>query len=144
MLSRSSVCHIPCTHAKLLYGSLATAVTAADVHLNQPSELSPCVFRFVTPDQKYIAENMPHTPTPFKNALETYGPMRPLVCIPVSPRFFPHNIISGLQCRDILGSLKKWMQERPQVEPKAVVYQKYLSIAWNERIVSGKQLKALH
>nr|XP_020656751.1 myb-related protein B [Pogona vitticeps] len=33
---------------------------------------------FVTPDQKYIADNTPHTPTPFKNALEKYGPMRPL------------------------------------------------------------------
>ncbi|XP_006126723.1 myb-related protein B isoform X6 [Pelodiscus sinensis] len=33
---------------------------------------------FVTPDQKYIADNTPHTPTPFKNALEKYGAMRPL------------------------------------------------------------------
>ncbi|KAJ6661075.1 hypothetical protein lerEdw1_016876 [Lerista edwardsae] len=33
---------------------------------------------FVTPDQKYITDNTPHTPTPFKNALEKYGPMRPL------------------------------------------------------------------
>ncbi|XP_019340180.1 myb-related protein B isoform X3 [Alligator mississippiensis] len=33
---------------------------------------------FVTPDQKYVADNTPHTPTPFKNALEKYGPMRPL------------------------------------------------------------------
>ncbi|XP_063001491.1 myb-related protein B [Elgaria multicarinata webbii] len=33
---------------------------------------------FVTPDQKYTADNTPHTPTPFKNALEKYGPMRPL------------------------------------------------------------------
>ncbi|XP_061487531.1 myb-related protein B isoform X2 [Rhineura floridana] len=33
---------------------------------------------FVTPDQKYMADNTPHTPTPFKNALEKYGPMRPL------------------------------------------------------------------
>lgn len=36
--------------------------------------------RFVTPDQKYVADNTPHTPTPFKNALEKYGPIRPLVC----------------------------------------------------------------
>ncbi|ETE72631.1 Myb-related protein B, partial [Ophiophagus hannah] len=33
---------------------------------------------FVTPDQKYTADNTPHTPTPFKNALEKYGPIRPL------------------------------------------------------------------
>uniref|UniRef100_A0A670K4Y4 MYB proto-onco like 2 n=1 Tax=Podarcis muralis TaxID=64176 RepID=A0A670K4Y4_PODMU len=33
---------------------------------------------FVTPDQKYITDNTPHTPTPFKNALEKYGPIRPL------------------------------------------------------------------
>ncbi|KAH0619074.1 hypothetical protein JD844_018710 [Phrynosoma platyrhinos] len=33
---------------------------------------------FVTPDQKYIADNTPHTPTPFKNALEKYGPLKPL------------------------------------------------------------------
>ncbi|KAM6458708.1 myb-related protein B isoform 3-T3 [Liasis olivaceus] len=33
---------------------------------------------FVTPDQKYAADNTPHTPTPFKNALEKYGPIRPL------------------------------------------------------------------
>ncbi|XP_060086922.1 myb-related protein B isoform X1 [Heteronotia binoei] len=33
---------------------------------------------FVTPDQKYVADNTPHTPTPFKNALEKYGPLRPL------------------------------------------------------------------
>lgn len=35
--------------------------------------------RFVTPDQKYVVDNTPHTPTPFKNALEKYGPIRPLV-----------------------------------------------------------------
>nr|XP_056700848.1 myb-related protein B [Euleptes europaea] len=33
---------------------------------------------FVTPDQKYAADNTPRTPTPFKNALEKYGPLRPL------------------------------------------------------------------
>ncbi|NXN33110.1 MYBB protein, partial [Nycticryphes semicollaris] len=33
---------------------------------------------FVTPDQKYVVDNTPHTPTPFKNALEKYGPIRPL------------------------------------------------------------------
>ncbi|XP_013913905.1 PREDICTED: myb-related protein B [Thamnophis sirtalis] len=36
------------------------------------------VVRFVTPDQKYTADNTPHTPTPFKNALEKYGQIRPL------------------------------------------------------------------
>lgn len=36
--------------------------------------------RFVTPDQKYSMDNTPHTPTPFKNALEKYGPLKPLVC----------------------------------------------------------------
>lgn len=35
--------------------------------------------RFVTPDQKYSMDNTPHTPTPFKNALEKYGPLKPLV-----------------------------------------------------------------
>ncbi|XP_048205411.1 myb-related protein B isoform X2 [Perognathus longimembris pacificus] len=34
--------------------------------------------RFVTPDQKYSMDNTPHTPTPFKNALEKYGPLKPL------------------------------------------------------------------
>ncbi|XP_053430092.1 myb-related protein B isoform X2 [Nycticebus coucang] len=33
---------------------------------------------FVTPDQKYSRDNTPHTPTPFKNALEKYGPLKPL------------------------------------------------------------------
>ncbi|XP_064887941.1 myb-related protein B [Columba livia] len=33
---------------------------------------------FVTPDQKYVVDNTPHTPTPFKNALEKYGPIGPL------------------------------------------------------------------
>lgn len=37
--------------------------------------------RFVTPDQTYVVDNTPHTPTPFKNALEKYGPIRPLVII---------------------------------------------------------------
>lgn len=46
--------------------------------LNSPSF---CNFRFVTPDQKYVADNTPHTPTPFKNALEKYGPLRTLVCM---------------------------------------------------------------
>ncbi|XP_058143107.1 myb-related protein B [Dasypus novemcinctus] len=32
---------------------------------------------FVTPDQKYSVDT-PHTPTPFKNALEKYGPLKPL------------------------------------------------------------------
>lgn len=35
--------------------------------------------RFVSPDQKYSMDNTPHTPTPFKNALEKYGPLKPLV-----------------------------------------------------------------
>nr|XP_055160594.1 myb-related protein B isoform X5 [Nyctereutes procyonoides] len=34
---------------------------------------------FVTPDQKYSMDNTPHTPTPFKNALEKYGPLKPLL-----------------------------------------------------------------
>uniref|UniRef100_A0A2K6UAN6 Myb-related protein B n=1 Tax=Saimiri boliviensis boliviensis TaxID=39432 RepID=A0A2K6UAN6_SAIBB len=34
--------------------------------------------QFVTPDQKYSMDNTPHTPTPFKNALEKYGPLKPL------------------------------------------------------------------
>ncbi|KAJ8778155.1 hypothetical protein J1605_013871 [Eschrichtius robustus] len=33
---------------------------------------------FVTPDQKYSRDSTPHTPTPFKNALEKYGPLKPL------------------------------------------------------------------
>ncbi|NXT97710.1 MYBB protein, partial [Buphagus erythrorhynchus] len=33
---------------------------------------------FVTPDQTYVVDNTPHTPTPFKNALEKYGPIKPL------------------------------------------------------------------
>ncbi|XP_006498938.1 myb-related protein B isoform X2 [Mus musculus] len=32
----------------------------------------------VLPDQKYSMDNTPHTPTPFKNALEKYGPLKPL------------------------------------------------------------------
>lgn len=40
--------------------------------------------RFVTPDQKYSMDNTPHTPTPFKNALEKYGPLKPLVCVVVA------------------------------------------------------------
>lgn len=42
--------------------------------------LPPGPGRFVTPDQKYSMDNAPHTPTPFKNALEKYGPLKPLVC----------------------------------------------------------------
>lgn len=41
--------------------------------------------RFVTPDQKYSMDNTPHTPTPFKNALEKYGPLKPLVGGSASP-----------------------------------------------------------
>uniref|UniRef100_A0A8D0GGR3 Myb-related protein B n=1 Tax=Sphenodon punctatus TaxID=8508 RepID=A0A8D0GGR3_SPHPU len=37
---------------------------------------------FVTPNQKYTSDNTPHTPTPFKNALEKYGPMKPLLQTP--------------------------------------------------------------
>ncbi|XP_075384845.1 myb-related protein B [Tenrec ecaudatus] len=33
---------------------------------------------FVTPDQKCARDSTPHTPTPFKNALEKYGPLKPL------------------------------------------------------------------
>uniref|UniRef100_G1PV66 MYB proto-oncogene like 2 n=1 Tax=Myotis lucifugus TaxID=59463 RepID=G1PV66_MYOLU len=36
------------------------------------------ILMFVTPDQKYSMDNTPHTPTPFKNALEKYGPLKPL------------------------------------------------------------------
>ncbi|PKU29306.1 hypothetical protein llap_20390 [Limosa lapponica baueri] len=43
-----------------------------------PSSFPLSAARFVTPDQKYVVDNTPHTPTPFKNALEKYGPIRPL------------------------------------------------------------------
>ncbi|KAM4691806.1 myb-related protein B [Rhinophrynus dorsalis] len=33
---------------------------------------------FVTPTRKFIGDNAPHTPTPFKNALEKFGSLRPL------------------------------------------------------------------
>uniref|UniRef100_H3BI98 MYB proto-onco like 2 n=1 Tax=Latimeria chalumnae TaxID=7897 RepID=H3BI98_LATCH len=33
---------------------------------------------FVTPNNKSARDPTPHTPTPFKNALEKYGPMKPL------------------------------------------------------------------
>ncbi|XP_075033701.1 myb-related protein B [Mixophyes fleayi] len=33
---------------------------------------------FVTPKRKYKWENTPHTPTPFKNALEKFGSLKPL------------------------------------------------------------------
>ena len=33
---------------------------------------------FVTPDQKCSMDNTPYTPTPFKNALEKHGPLKPL------------------------------------------------------------------
>ncbi|XP_069808899.1 myb-related protein B [Dendropsophus ebraccatus] len=33
---------------------------------------------FVTPNHKFIGDNAPHTPTPFKNALEKFGSLKPL------------------------------------------------------------------
>ncbi|KAM4032133.1 myb-related protein B isoform 3-T3 [Anomaloglossus baeobatrachus] len=33
---------------------------------------------FVTPNHKCLGDNTPHTPTPFKNALEKFGSLRPL------------------------------------------------------------------
>uniref|UniRef100_A0A8C5R9L1 MYB proto-onco like 2 n=1 Tax=Leptobrachium leishanense TaxID=445787 RepID=A0A8C5R9L1_9ANUR len=33
---------------------------------------------FVTPNRRFASENAPHTPTPFKNALEKFGTLRPL------------------------------------------------------------------
>ncbi|KAM3924004.1 myb-related protein B [Leptodactylus fuscus] len=33
---------------------------------------------FVTPNHKFMGDNAPHTPTPFKNALEKFGSLRPL------------------------------------------------------------------
>lgn len=49
--------------------------------LSDPLCFPPLLPRFVTPDQTYVVDNTPHTPTPFKNALEKYGPLRPLVII---------------------------------------------------------------
>lgn len=55
-------------------------VTSWNVSLLSFAELPPLARgRFVTPDQKYSMDNTPHTPTPFKNALEKYGPLKPLV-----------------------------------------------------------------
>lgn len=34
---------------------------------------------FITPNHKADLDRTPRTPTPFKNALEKYGPIRPLV-----------------------------------------------------------------
>ncbi|KAM4032132.1 myb-related protein B isoform 2-T2 [Anomaloglossus baeobatrachus] len=39
---------------------------------------------FVTPNHKCLGDNTPHTPTPFKNALEKFGSLRPL---PPTPHF---------------------------------------------------------
>ncbi|XP_063311736.1 myb-related protein B isoform X1 [Pelobates fuscus] len=33
---------------------------------------------FITPNRKFMGENTPHTPTPFKNALEKFGTLKPL------------------------------------------------------------------
>lgn len=33
---------------------------------------------FVTPNHKFMGDNAPHTPTPFKNALEKFGSLKPL------------------------------------------------------------------
>lgn len=33
---------------------------------------------FVTPNRKFASDNAPHTPTPFKNALEKFGTLKPL------------------------------------------------------------------
>lgn len=46
--------------------------------------VTPCLFvlllfRFVTPNHKSELCSTPRTPTPFKNALEKYGPLQPLV-----------------------------------------------------------------
>jgi len=49
--------------------------------MSDPSSFPLSAPRFVTPDQKYVVDNTPHTPTPFKNALEKYGPIRPLVSV---------------------------------------------------------------
>lgn len=49
--------------------------------MSDPSSFPLSTARFVTPDQKYVVDNTPHTPTPFKNALEKYGPIRPLVSV---------------------------------------------------------------
>lgn len=35
--------------------------------------------RFITPNHKSDLDTTPRTPTPFKNAMEKYGPLRPLV-----------------------------------------------------------------
>lgn len=39
------------------------------------------VFRFVTPNHKSEFCSTPRTPTPFKSAMEKYGPLQPLVSI---------------------------------------------------------------
>ncbi|KAG8446190.1 hypothetical protein GDO86_013876, partial [Hymenochirus boettgeri] len=33
---------------------------------------------FITPNHKFMGDNVPHTPTPFKNALEKFGSLKPL------------------------------------------------------------------
>ncbi|XP_075427321.1 myb-related protein B [Ascaphus truei] len=37
---------------------------------------------FITPNRKFMGENAPRTPTPFKNALEKFGYLRPLPATP--------------------------------------------------------------
>uniref|UniRef100_A0A8C6RGB3 Myeloblastosis oncogene-like 2 n=1 Tax=Nannospalax galili TaxID=1026970 RepID=A0A8C6RGB3_NANGA len=57
--------------------TLMIGLVGVVVHAFNPT-LSLTLGRFVTPDQKYSMDNTPHTPTPFKNALEKYGPLKPL------------------------------------------------------------------
>lgn len=47
--------------------------------LKFPDSLRFCPCRFVTPNHKSDLDTTPRTPTPFKNAMEKYGPLRPLV-----------------------------------------------------------------
>ncbi|XP_043946073.1 myb-related protein B isoform X2 [Protopterus annectens] len=53
------------------------AVVTTPLHRDQTPLLQKAL-AFITPNNKTALETTPRTPTPFKNALEKYGPMKPL------------------------------------------------------------------
>ncbi|KAG9473901.1 myb-related protein B isoform X2 [Eleutherodactylus coqui] len=97
---------------------------------------------FVTPNHKFMADNAPHTPTPFKNALEKFGSLKPLPPTPHLEEDLKEVLRneSGIE----LVIVEDSKHERQKRKPGPQTCESFLSMSLNESSCSSKENSLLN